>query len=136
MVDEATPDSADSEDDVELDVELDVGDIDIDFGLDDDTAEDAATEVAAEDDVAIDLSDDIDMNLDDATVVTSNSSDDDDFDLSSLDDVDEISTKLDLARAYLDMGDNEGTKGILEEVIADGNDEQKQEANELMAKLD
>ena len=63
-------------------------------------------------------------------------SDEDDFDLSSLDDVDEVSTKLDLARAYLDMGDHEGTRGILEEVIAEGNDEQKQEANELMAKLD
>lgn len=59
-----------------------------------------------------------------------------DFDLSSLDDVDEVSTKLDLARAYLDMGDHEGTRGILEEVIAEGNDEQKQEASELMAKLD
>ncbi len=62
--------------------------------------------------------------------------DEDDFDLSSLDDVDEVSTKLDLARAYLDMGDHEGTRGILEEVIAEGNDEQKQEANELMAKLE
>ena len=61
---------------------------------------------------------------------------DDDFDLSSLDDVDEISTKLDLARAYLDMGDHEGTRGILEEVIAEGNDEQKKEAADLMAKLD
>ena len=61
--------------------------------------------------------------------------DEDDFDLSKLDDVDEISTKLDLARAYLDMGDHEGTKGILEEVLADGNDEQKQEASELMAKM-
>jgi pilus assembly protein FimV len=63
-------------------------------------------------------------------------SDEDDFDLSSLDDVDEVSTKLDLARAYLDMGDHEGTRGILEEVIAEGDDEQKQEASELMAKLD
>jgi pilus assembly protein FimV len=62
--------------------------------------------------------------------------DEDDFDLSSLDDVDEVSTKLDLARAYLDMGDHEGTRGILEEVLAEGNDEQKQEANELMEKLD
>ena len=61
--------------------------------------------------------------------------DEEDFDLSSLDDVDEISTKLDLARAYLDMGDHEGTKGILEEVLTDGDDEQKSEASELMAKL-
>ncbi len=62
--------------------------------------------------------------------------DEDDFDLSSLDDVDEVSTKLDLARAYLDMGDHEGTRGILEEVIAEGNDEQKKEASELMSQLD
>jgi pilus assembly protein FimV len=62
--------------------------------------------------------------------------DEDDYDLSSLDDVDEVSTKLDLARAYLDMGDHEGSRGILEEVLAEGNDEQKEEANELMAKLD
>ena len=61
--------------------------------------------------------------------------DEEDFDLSGLDDVDEISTKLDLARAYLDMGDHEGTKDILEEVLADGDDEQKHEASELMAKL-
>ena len=67
---------------------------------------------------------------------TASEADDDDFDLSSLDDVDEISTKLDLARAYLDMGDHEGTRGILEEVIAEGNDEQKKEAADLMAKLD
>jgi len=58
--------------------------------------------------------------------------DEDDFDLSKLDDVDEISTKLDLARAYLDMGDHEGSKGILEEVLADGDDEQKREASELL----
>jgi len=57
------------------------------------------------------------------------------FDLSSLDDVDEVSTKLDLARAYLDMGDQEGTKEILQEVLTDGNDEQKQEADELLNRL-
>ncbi len=33
------------------------------------------------------------------------------------------------------MGDHEGTKGILEEVLTDGDDEQKNEASELMAKL-
>jgi len=33
------------------------------------------------------------------------------------------------------MGDDEGTRGILEEVIAEGNDEQKKEANELMGQL-
>lgn len=59
-----------------------------------------------------------------------------DIDLSMLDDVDEVSTKLDLARAYLDMGDAEGTRSILDEVIAEGNDEQKQEAEELLKQLE
>jgi pilus assembly protein FimV len=49
-----------------------------------------------------------------------------------LDTTDEVTTKLDLARAYIDMGDSEGAKSILEEVASEGNDQQKQEAQELM----
>jgi len=49
--------------------------------------------------------------------------------------VDEIQTKLDLAQAYIDMGDNDGAKGILDEVIAEGNDAQKQAAMGLIDKL-
>lgn len=48
---------------------------------------------------------------------------------------DEISTKLDLARAYIDMGDAEGARTTLEEVIAEGNEEQQQEARELMQQI-
>ena len=48
---------------------------------------------------------------------------------------DEAATKLDLARAYIDMGDTEGARDILDEVIAEGNDGQQQEARELIAKL-
>jgi pilus assembly protein FimV len=44
----------------------------------------------------------------------------------------EIGTKLDLARAYIDMGDPDGAKSILEEVIAEGNAQQKSEAQELI----
>ena len=51
------------------------------------------------------------------------------------DDVDEVSTKLDLARAFLDMGDAEGARSSLEEVMAEGNDEQKAEAQELINQL-
>ena len=43
-----------------------------------------------------------------------------------------ISTKLDLARAYLDMGDIEGARSTLEEVIVEGSEQQKQEAEELL----
>jgi pilus assembly protein FimV len=49
-----------------------------------------------------------------------------------LDSTDEVTTKLDLARAYIDMGDNEGAKSILEEVASEGTDQQKEEAKELM----
>jgi pilus assembly protein FimV len=44
----------------------------------------------------------------------------------------EIGTKLDLARAYIDMGDPDGAKSILEEVIGEGSAQQKQEAQELL----
>ncbi len=43
-----------------------------------------------------------------------------------------ISTKLDLARAYLDMGDIEGARSTLEEVIVEGSDDQKREAEDLL----
>ncbi len=43
-----------------------------------------------------------------------------------------IGTKLDLARAYLDMGDVEGARHTLEEVVIEGNDDQKREAEELL----
>ncbi len=58
---------------------------------------------------------------------------DDDFDF--LSGTDETATKLDLARAYIDMGDTEGARDILDEVIAEGNDDQQQEARELITKL-
>ncbi len=47
----------------------------------------------------------------------------------------EMSTKLDLARAYLDMGDTDGARQILEEVIAEGSEEQEQEARSLLARI-
>jgi pilus assembly protein FimV len=48
---------------------------------------------------------------------------------------DAIGTKLDLARAYLDMGDPEGARSMLEEVVAEGSEEQKAEAHRLMADM-
>ena len=48
---------------------------------------------------------------------------------------DTISTRLDLARAYLDMGDPEGARSMLDEVLAEGNPAQKEEARKLLAEL-
>lgn len=50
-------------------------------------------------------------------------------------DADEINTKLDLARAYIDMGDPEGAQDILDEVLAEGDDAQKQEAQRLKEQI-
>ncbi|MCG7920397.1 MAG: hypothetical protein N0C81_06980 [Candidatus Thiodiazotropha lotti] len=52
-----------------------------------------------------------------------------------LDSTDEITTKLDLARAYIDMGDNEGAKSILEEVVGEGSENQQKEAQDLLSNL-
>ncbi len=62
-------------------------------------------------------------------------SDSSDEDFVFADDGDPLSTKLDLARAYIDMGDDDGARQILEEVVAEGSDEHQREARELLDRL-
>jgi pilus assembly protein FimV len=52
-----------------------------------------------------------------------------------LSDLDEVATKLDLARAYIDMGDPDGARGILEEVLQEGDEAQQDEARELLGQI-
>ncbi|MEN8170139.1 MAG: FimV/HubP family polar landmark protein [Pseudomonadota bacterium] len=99
-----------SSDDMALD--LDMGDLT--------TEEDEGGE-----DMSLDM--DLDMSLDD---------------LGGLDDLgdldvgeDEMTTKLDLAQAYAEMGDAEGARNMLQEVVSAGSDEQKQQAQALIDKL-
>jgi pilus assembly protein FimV len=47
----------------------------------------------------------------------------------------EVGTKLDLARAYVDMGDPDGARSILDEVLKEGSASQKQEAQRLLDSL-
>lgn len=47
----------------------------------------------------------------------------------------EVGTKLDLARAYMDMGDPDGARNILQEVLAEGSASQRQEARRLIDSL-
>ncbi|MEO1582584.1 MAG: FimV/HubP family polar landmark protein, partial [Pseudomonadota bacterium] len=47
----------------------------------------------------------------------------------------EVGTKLDLARAYVDMGDPEGARSILKEVLNEGDDSQQAEAQKLLEAL-
>ena len=110
-------------------------------------------EVNAElDNLTLSLSDDA-LSLETATAASSGTEQlarndspvagfDDLQDLDGLDDdfgilagTDETATKLDLARAYVDMGDAEGARDILDEVIAEGNPQQQEQARELIAEL-
>jgi len=61
--------------------------------------------------------------------------DDEDSDLDFLSDTDEAATKLDLARAYFEMGDRAGAKEILDEVVKEGTEEQANDAKALLEKL-
>ncbi len=47
----------------------------------------------------------------------------------------EVGTKLDLARAYVDMGDPAGARSILEEVLDEGDAGQRQQAQKLLDSL-
>jgi pilus assembly protein FimV len=115
------------------------------LGLDiaDDDAEESTVLETAEADKAGQSTDDIaeimdleNMDLDEAIVeAVAQPETDDELDLSDLDDVDEVGTKLDLAKAYLDMGDADGTRSILDEVMSEGDDTQKREAEELLRQI-
>ncbi len=71
---------------------------------------------------------DLDLDLDDAEMLG-----DEAFEFA--DEGDTASTKLDLARAYIDMGDEDGARDILNEVVAEGNAEQQQRAHAMLEEL-
>ncbi len=48
---------------------------------------------------------------------------------------DEMDTMLDLARAYIDMGDSDSASGALQEIINGGNEEQRNRANEMLQEI-
>ena len=105
-----------------------------------DSAADVLSDLGATDELEADFAS---LEVDDGTA----SSDIDELDLSedfaSADDEEMVfaaegntmSTKLDLARAYIDMGDEDGARQILEEVAADGDTDQQSEAKSLLERL-
>ncbi|MFG0723570.1 FimV/HubP family polar landmark protein [Pseudomonas sp. GLN_6] len=130
----------------ELPAEEAAGDFDLsaDFDLslsDDAPAQPSSDSFAAQlDEVSAELdllSDDLDQpaDLDMSPSAPASAALDNDDDFDFLSGTDETATKLDLARAYIDMGDTEGARDILDEVITEGNEGQQQEARELIAKL-
>lgn len=80
--------------------------------------------------------DTIDFSFDlEPTQTDSEKSDAQDFIVSDLTDMDEMETKLDLAKAYIDMGDAKSAKEIIEQVLEKGSAEQKKTAQMLLADL-
>jgi len=88
-----------------------------------DSAEDTATDMPA-----LDLSG-ISLDLDGATTTHAGGS------ASKDEKWYEVQTKFDLAKAYQEMGDNDGAKEILQEVISEGDSEQKAAAESVLASL-
>ncbi len=62
-------------------------------------------------------------------------SDEEDLGEGLLDTDDEVTTKLDLARAYIDMDDKDSARSILDEVLEQGNTDQKEEAESIISQL-
>jgi len=122
-------DELDALDDIQLDLDSD-DEIDIEAELSslDDGMDDSSLEVIS----SADLSD-LELELEQTAL----DGDDDEqraADIAILE-ADETATKLDLARAYVDMGDTDGAKDILDEVIQEGSALDKQQAKELLDRI-
>lgn len=80
--------------------------------------------------------DEFNFNFDFDTPVISESNDNAlDLGVSDLTDMDEFETKIDLAKAYIDMGDTEAARSIAEDVLANGSKQQQQAAQALLDEL-
>lgn len=107
--------------------------LDFDFNLD--TPEPAAAPAAVPQTESVDDAFDFDMStLDSLGSTTPSEPAAPSLDGMSLSD-DPLSTKLDLARVYLDMGDKEGAREVLEELAAEAQGGLKAEAEALLASL-
>lgn len=111
---------------------------DFDLSFDHEPMSESQVEGAAGDSVDFDipagsLDDTRTASPDLLSVEPESAAEEDDFNFFA--DTDEATTKLDLARAYIDMGDAEGARDILDEVLSEGSEQQQQEAREMLAKL-
>ncbi|WP_140912444.1 FimV/HubP family polar landmark protein [Methylomonas koyamae] len=83
-----------------------------------------------------DAIDDFNFEFDfDAPIISSGSDDKFEVGVSDLTDMDEYETKIDLAKAYIDMGDLDAAKTIAEDVLAKGSKQQQQVAQALLDEL-
>jgi len=99
------------------------GGLDFDLNLDTDKSAAPAAEPAK-----VDLSEiSLDLGTTDATIMAPKPSSDPKWQ--------EVATKLDLAKAYEEMGDKDGARELLKEVVKDGDAAQRGSAEQLLAKL-
>ncbi len=120
----ATPSAVESDDDNLLDLD----DLDIELEpTEKSDAKDALT--AAEDMPGLDFELADDEAEADGEDETQGSADDEEQQW------DEAATKLDLAKAYIDMGDKDGARSIIDEVMREGNQQQRDQAAQLASQL-
>ncbi len=135
LTDDDFLDLGEDEDPLEISTEPDDEDDLIEFDFDDELP--VSAPVTAGDESSLD---DDELNFltddDDEIDVSAISIDDSDDDTYAMSDEDETATKLELAYAYQKMGDAEGAKEILQEVIREGTPGQVKEANVLMKTIE
>lgn len=138
-IDEAVSELTGDEDaESEEDMDFSLDDDSFDLDLDEETAEEAVEEgVSSSEDEFDEMLDINEDAAEDLQVESEETIDDSDLDLGlDLDDMmedgDVIDTKMDLAKAYLEMGDNDGARNLLKEVAAEGNESQIEEAKKLL----
>lgn len=98
----------------------DADDVSLDMDLD------AALSESADDEPVAESADELSLDFDSLLEEDAAGEDDAGGDAPASD------SRLDLARAYIDMGDADGARSLLNEVMADGDDNQKREAQELL----
>lgn len=112
--------------------------LDFDFDLDAPQAtSEAGVEVPAVDLSSIDLDLDVELPADvaETSSVEKPSVDSEPAEMPSADVIQEVDTKLDLARAYDEMGDKDGARELIEEVLKEGSPSQREAAQRLLERL-
>ncbi|SIQ07941.1 FimV/HubP family polar landmark protein [Marinobacterium stanieri] len=122
---------------------------DFDPVSEDDGADELQLRNPVEEELTSNISHDLEMDLDSEVDEMLNSTDDE-IELSEerndeaveildkmnlLSGTDETETKLDLARAYLEMDDREGARDILQEITSEGSQSQREQAQKLLDTL-
>jgi len=90
--------------------------------------------VGQDNDTSSDSSIDTTLDLDstETSGINFTDGDADNFELNLLDSADEITTKFELAQAYIEMGDSDGAKEILHEILKEGDANQQAKAREMI----